>query len=319
MTTFNRIGVVADHVNRYPAMRQEVLNVYPQAKFHDADHRLGEDELIEFLRDCDAAIIGFEPVTERVLSALPNLKIISKYGNGCESFDFHAMKGHKVRFGYTWGVNRLAVAELALGFMLAGLRWVMPLNVAMRAGERPRLRNGRFLTGRVVGIHGCGNIGKEVVRLLAPFNCTILACDIKDYPDFYRQWNVRPVPMDELLARSEVLTLHLPKTKQTLGLYGREVLAKLRPDCVLINTCRGGIVDEDALLDRLELGALTAAGFDVFAIEPAQNDRLLRHPNMLATPHIGASTEETRLILVRAAIRGLTENAEVDPADFYAA
>ncbi len=318
MTAFHRIGVVADHVNRHPAMRQEVLKVYPQAKFHDAGHRLGEDELISFLGDCDAAIIGFEPVTERVLAALPNLKIISKYGNGCESFDFHAMKRHKVRFGYTWGVNRLAVAELALGFMLAGLRWVMPLNVAMRAGERPKLRNGRFLTGRVVGIHGCGNIGKEVVRLLAPFNCEILACDIKDYPEFYKQWNVMPVSFDELLARSEILTLHLPKTKQTLGLYSREVLAKLRSDCVLINTCRGGIVDEDALLDRLETGALTAACFDVFAVEPAQNDRLLRHPNMLATPHIGASTEETRLILVRAAIRGLTENGEVDPADFYA-
>lgn len=317
MTSFNRLGVVADHVNRHPAMRQEVLKVYPDAKFHDAGHRLNEDELIAFLQDCDAAIIGFEPVTERVLSALPNLKIISKYGNGCESFDFQAMKRHNVRFGYTWGVNKLAVAELALGFMLMGLRWVMPLNVAMRAGERPALRNGRFLTRRVVGIHGCGNIGKEVVRLLQPFGCKIIACDIKDYADFYKQWNVTPVSFDELLARSEVLTLHLPKTRLTLGLYSRDVLSKLRPDCVLINTCRGGIVDEDALLDRLDSGALTAACFDVFAIEPAQNDRLLRHPNMLATPHIGASTEETRLILVRAAIRGLTDNAVVEPEDFY--
>jgi len=188
----------------------------------------------------------------------------------------------------------------------------------MRAGERPRYRNGRFLTGRVVGIHGCGHIGKEVVRLLEPFNCEILACDIKDYSEFYRNNNVTPVSFDELLARSEILTLHLPKTSQTLGLYTREVLAKLRRDCVLINTCRGGIVDEDALLERLDSGALTAACFDVFAVEPAEDDRLLRHPNMLATPHIGASTEETRLILVRAAVRGLTENTLVEPADFYA-
>jgi phosphoglycerate dehydrogenase-like enzyme len=319
MSSFNRIGVAADHVNRHPAMRQEVINVYPQAKFNDAGHRIGEDELIAFLTDCDAAIIGFELVTDRVLSALPNLKIIAKYGNGCETIDFHALKRHKVRFGYTWGVNKLAVAELALCFMLSGLRWIGPLNMAMRAGERPRLRNGRFLTGRTVGIHGCGNIGKEVVRLLAPFGCRILACDIKDYADFYSKWNVTPVSFEELLARSEVLSLHLPKTPLTLGLYTREVLGKLRPDCVLINTCRGGIVDEDALLERLDSGALTAACFDVFAVEPAQNDRLLRHPNMLATPHIGASTEETRLILVRAAIRGLTQNDFVDPAEFYAA
>ena len=167
MAEFKQLGVAADHVTRNPAMRQEVLNVHPNAKFHDIQHRMKEDELIEFLKDCDAAIIGFEPVTDRVLSALPNLKLISKYGNGCETFDFEAMKRHNVRFGYTWGVNKLAVAELTLGFMLMGLRWVMPLNVAMRAGERPGIRNGRFLTGRVVGIHGCGNIGKEVVRLLA--------------------------------------------------------------------------------------------------------------------------------------------------------
>jgi phosphoglycerate dehydrogenase-like enzyme len=317
MISFNQLGVAADHVARAPNMRREVLGVYPAAKFHDGGHRLGEDELIAFLQDCDAAIIGFEPVTERVLTALPNLKIISKYGNGCESIDFHALKRHQVRFGYTWGVNKLAVAELTVGFMLAGLRWVMPLNVAMRAGERPKLRNGRFLTGRVVGIHGCGNIGKEVVRLLQPFGCKFLACDIKDYPDFYRQYGVTRVSFDELLAQSEVLTLHLPKTKQTLGLYSREVLSKLRPDCLLINTCRGGIVDEDALLERLETEELTAACFDVFAIEPAQNDHLLRHRNMLATPHIGASTEETRLILVRAAVRGLTENALVEPEQFY--
>ena len=86
---------------------------------------------------------------------------------------------------------------------------------------------------------------------------------------------------------------------------------------MLINTCRGGIVDEDALLERLESGALTAACFDVFAVEPAQNDRLLRHPNMLATPHIGASTEETRLILVHAAIRGLDDARVVEPEEFY--
>ncbi len=318
MPTFTRLGVAADHLGRHPVMRQEVLNAYPEAKLHQGSHRMEEDDLIAFLADCDAAIIGFEPVTERVLSALPKLKIISKYGNGTENIDFHAVKRHNIRFGYTWGVNRLAVAELALCFMLSGVRWIMPLNVAMRAGERPRYRNGRFLTGRTIGIHGCGSIGKEVTRLLAPFGCKILACDIKDYPDFYRQNNVTPVSFDELLARSEILTLHLPKTKLTRGLYSRAVLEKLRPDCVLINTCRGGIVDEVALLDRLESGALVAACFDVFAAEPAANDRLLRHPNMLATPHIGASTEETRLILAQAAIRGLVENDYVDPEQFYA-
>ena len=152
-------------------MRQEVLKAYPQAKFNESGHRMNEDETIAFLQGCDAAIIGFEPINERTLSALPDLKTIGKYGAGCETIDFAALKRHGVKFGYTWGANRLAVAELTLGFMLMGLRHVMPLNLAMRAGERPRIKNGLFLTGRTVGIHGCGHIGKEVVRLLQPFNC----------------------------------------------------------------------------------------------------------------------------------------------------
>ena len=123
---------------------------------------------------------------------------------------------------------------------------------------------------------------------------------------------------ETLLARSEVLTLHLPRTPVTARLYGRDVLAKLRPDCILINTCRGGIVDEDALADRLEAGELIAACLDVFAVEPSDNDRLLRNPNLLATPHIGASAEEIRLAMVRAAIRGLPHHDLVEPAQFYA-
>src|SRR5688572_1719864 len=314
---FKQVAVANESIARHPVMRQEVLKAYPQARFNDSGRRMNEDETIAFLKDCDAAIVGFEPINERTLSALPSLKTLGKYGAGCETIDFAALKRHGVKFGYTWGANRLAVAELTLGFMLMGLRHVMSLNLAMRAGERPRIKNGLFLTGRTVGIHGCGHIGKEVVRLLAPFNCKILACDIKDYADFYRQWNVTPVSHDELLARSEVLTLHLPKTKQTLGLYSREVLAKMQSGAVLINCCRGGIVDEDALLEQLNSGALMAACFDVFAVEPAQCDSLLRHPSFLASPHIGASTEETRVLMVRAAINGLDIARVVEPEEFY--
>ena len=121
-----------------------------------------------------------------------------------------------------------------------------------------------------------------------------------------------------MLERSEVLTLHLPKTGATKGLYTRAALERLREDCVLINTCRGGIVDEAALLDRLNSGALTAASFDVFAVEPCDNDELLNHPNMLGTPHIGASAEEIRLATLRAALRGLDEHEPVDPTKYYA-
>lgn len=312
-----QLGVASNTLCAHPVMRRMVLDAWPQARLWEGERITDEAVLIDHLRGCDAAIVGFEPVTERVLSALPELRVVAKFGAGCETIDFDALQRHDIRFGYTFGVNRLAVAELALAFMISGLRWVTPLNQAMRAGARPRNRNGRLLTGRTVGIHGCGHIGKEVVRLLEPFDCTILACDVKDYAEFYRANGVTPVSFDALLERAELLTLHLPKTRSTRGLYARDVLARLRPDCVLINTCRGGIVDEEALADRLAAGALAAACFDVFAIEPAVNDRLLSLPNFLATPHIGASTEETRIAMAEAALRGLSENELVEPAKYY--
>ena len=312
-----QLGVSSSTLCAHPVMRRILLDAYPAARLWDGPRIKDEDILIHHLKGCDAAIIGFEPVTDRVLGALPELKIISKFGAGCETFDFDAMQRHGTRFGYSFGVNKLSVAELALSFMINALRWITPLNQSMRAGERPMNLNGRLLTGRTIGIHGCGNIGKEVVRLLKPFGCTIIACDVKDYADFYRANDVTPVSFDELLERSEVLTLHLPKIRTTRGLYSREVLERLRPDCVLINTCRGEIVDEAALADRLESGALHTACFDVFGIEPAECDRLLNLPNFLATPHIGASSEETRIDMAQAAVRGLAENELVDPAKYY--
>ncbi|MDC0032969.1 phosphoglycerate dehydrogenase [Alphaproteobacteria bacterium] len=312
-----QLGVSSSTLCAHPVMRRILTDAYPNARLWEGPRIIDEKILIDHLKGCDAAIIGFEPVTDKVLTALPELKIISKFGAGCETFDFDAMRAHGTLFGYTFGVNKLSVAELTLSFMINALRWITPLNQAMRAGDRPMNRNGRLLTGRTVGIHGCGNIGKEVVRLLKPFSCTLIACDTKDYPDFYQANGVTPVSFDELLKCSEVLTLHLPKIRTTRGLYSRGVLERLRPDCVLINTCRGEIVDEDALADRLESAELTAACFDVFGIEPAENDRLLNLPNFLATPHIGASAEEIRIAMAKAAVRGLTENELVDPAKYY--
>jgi phosphoglycerate dehydrogenase-like enzyme len=312
-----QLGVSSSTLCAHPVMRRILLDSYPEARLWDGPRITDEDTLIGHLKGCDAAIVGFEPVTDRVLTALPDLKIISKFGAGCETFDFDAMQHHGTRFGYTFGVNKLSVAELTISFMINALRWVTPLNQAMRAGERPTNRNGRLLTGRTIGIHGCGNIGKEVVRLLKPFGCTVIACDVKDYADFYRANDVTPVSFDELLDRAEVLTLHLPKIRTTRGLYTRDVLERLRPDCVLINTCRGEIVDEEALADRLQSGALPAACFDVFAIEPAECDRLLNLPNFLATPHIGAAAEEIRVAMAEAAVRGLTNNELVEPAKYY--
>ena len=296
--------------------KKELLELYPNAKFNELPRALTEEEIIDFLGDCDAVIAGLDLLSERVIDALPNLKIIGKFGAGYDTVDLKAVKRRGIQFGYTFGVNALAVAELTVAFAVMGLRHVPELNLAMREGKRPKWIMGRLLSGRTVGIHGCGHIGKELVRLLQPFGCEILACDIRDYSDFYRQYGVKAVDMDELLERSEILTLHLAKSHLTTGMYDRKAQEKIREGAVFINTCRGGIVDEDVLLERLEGGHLTAACFDVFAIEPAQNDALLRHPNMLATPHMGAAIEEVRVNMFRSAIRGLVENGPVQLGNY---
>jgi D-3-phosphoglycerate dehydrogenase len=251
-----------------------------------------------------------------VLSALPRLRIVSKLGVGLDKIDPAAMQRRGVRLGWTPGVNKRSVAELALCLAIAALRHVVELNAAMRSAQRPLQRMGRHLTGRVVGIHGCGEIGKEFVRLLAPFACTVLACDIKDYADFYAQHGVTPVGFDELLARSEVLSVHLTVTNLTRGLYDAAVLDKLRPDCALINTARGKIIDEVALKERLRTRRIAAAAIDAFAVEPPIDDELLTLPNFIGTPHIGAGAEEARWLMGSTAIDGLVDNFVPEPGKY---
>lgn len=303
-----RVAVPSISFSQHALLRQELLALYPESKFNDAQRRMSEDELAAWMKGCNAAIMGLEPLTARMLDALPELKVVGRMGVGLDNVDPALFRKRGIRIGWCAGVNKLSVAELTIAFAIAGLRHVGQGNADMRAGKRPRQIMGRHLSGRVVGLHGCGNVGKEVVRLLQPFGCTVLACDIADYPEFYRANNVMPVTMDELLSRSEVLSLHLPLNRSTREMYTAAMLDRLRPDCVLINTCRGGIVDEAVLKERLKAGRIAAACFDVFAVEPPTDDELLNLPNFFATPHIGGSAEEARLAMGRAAIRGLTEN-----------
>ncbi len=313
-----RVAVPAISFCQHEGLVELLRKTYPDSKVNTEGHPYfrTEEETIEYLRGFDAAIVSFERINDRVLSALPQLKVIAKLGVGLDKIDPVAMKKHGVRLGWTAGVNKRSVAELAVCFALAGLRHVIATNVAMRAGARPLGRMGRQLTGRVVGVHGCGEIGKEFVRLLQPFDCEVLACDIKDYAEFYSRYNVTPVGFDELIARSEVLSIHLTVTNKTRDLYTAEVLDRLRPDCVLINTARGHIIDEAALRERLKSGRIAAAGIDTFAIEPADDDELLRLPNFIATPHIGAGSIEARWRMGTSAIDGLKNNFAPEPGHY---
>lgn len=159
-----------------------------------------------------------------------------------------------------------------------------------------------------MGIVGCGHIGKDLAVLLRGFDCKVLAHDILDFHDFYAAHGVHAQGLEELLRTADIVTLHLPLDESTRNIISAERLALMRPDAILINTARGGLVDEAALKAALEGGELAAAGFDVFESEPPGDTQLLNLPNFLCTPHIGGSSAEAILSMGRAAIEGLHHN-----------
>lgn len=304
-----KIAVAALSFNRNPRLRAELLEKYPAAKFSEAAGVLAGDELIDFLRGHDSVIVGLERIDERVLSELPELRIISKYGVGLDGLDIDAIARRGIRLAWTGGVNRRSVAELTLAFAIALFHRVPECETALRRNEWHKVA-GRQLTDKTVGIIGCGFVGQDLVRLLAPFECRILVHDIRDYPEFFATHDVKPTGLHDLLASSDLVTLHVPLDASTRRMIGAVQLAKMRKDAFLINAARGGLVDEAALADALERGQLAGAACDVFEIEPDANPRLLALPNFIGTPHIGGSAVEAQMAMGRAAIDGL-ETARV--------
>jgi len=303
----SKVAVCSRSFSRNPVLRAELLQRYQQVTFNDGGAQLTGDQLVEFLKGHDKAITALEVIDASVLARLPELKVIAKYGVGLDMIDLAAMRAHGKRLGWTAGVNRRSVAELVIAFAIALLRAVPRANLELRAGSW-RQHVGGLLSQRTVGIIGCGHVGKDLVLLLKGFGCTVLAHDILDFADFYQREGVTAVSLDTLLSRADVVTLHVPLDDSTRGMLNAQRLALLKPGAVLINTARGGLVDEAALKEMLVSGRLAAAAFDVFATEPPQDRELLTLPNFLATPHIGGSAAEAMLAMGRAAIRGLDEN-----------
>jgi D-3-phosphoglycerate dehydrogenase len=308
-----KVAVTNRFLTMLPEVMAELKELYPDVKVNTEIPKMNEDQLIEFLQGIDVVLAGLDPYTDKVLSKLPDLKVIACCSAGVDHIDPLLMQKYQVRMGWVPGVNKHSVSELALSFMINLLRQVNLQNVAMRNGEWPPRAFGLQLRGRTVGIHGCGHIGQELVKLLQPFDVNILASDRLDYADFYKEYGVRAVEPEELWAESEILSVHLSRNSTTIGMYSAEVLDKLRPGIFLIQTSRGRMFDEVALQERLQDGRIAAAAFDVFAMEPVDSLDLVELPNFLATPHIGGSAREAWVAMSRAGMQGITENAIPEP------
>ena len=305
------IAVTSRSFSRHPVLREELIARYDNVRFNDEGLSLQGAALIDFLRGRRKVITGLETVDDALLSAVPELNVIAKYGVGLDMIDMEAMTRHGVHLGWKGGVNRRSVAELVLGFMISLLHLVPECDRDLR-GETWQNKKGRQLTGRTIGIVGCGHIGKDLTGLLAPFGCRILANDIRDFPEFYAENGVEPVSLDQLLEAADIVTLHIPLNAATHHIINAGTIARMRRGAILINAARGGLVDEAALKAALQQRHLQAAAFDVFAIEPPEDWELFKLPNFLGTPHIGGSTEEAILAMGRAAIAGLDDHALPD-------
>ncbi len=308
-----RIAVTSPIYTHMPYLRDELRALFPDVKFKETEGRFTTDEFIAFAKGCDAAIIGLDPINARVLDALPDLKLLICSSIGLDHVDAAAARAHGVRIAWKAGLNRQSVAELTISLMIDALRQATFYGRGLREGKWPAWREGSHLQGRTVGIHGCGNIGKRVAELLAPFGVTLLACDRVDYPEFYKKANVTPVSPDALRARSDIVTIHLPKNASTIGLYDAATLDQLKPGAILVNTARGGIVDEAALKERLANGRIAAAGWDVWANEPKIDLELANMPNVVATPHIGGAAREAWEALARGGFKGFEDNFLPEP------
>jgi D-3-phosphoglycerate dehydrogenase len=262
------------------------------------------DRLAGFLRGATRAITGLDVLDEAVFQAVPELRLVSKYGVGLDMIDLDAARRHGVTVRWTPGVNRQAVTELAICFMIALCRSVVPLARELADGGW-RHPGGRQISSSTVGVLGCGHVGQQVARICRAIGASVIAHDVRALDDFYRDAAVTPVTLGQLLRESDIVTIHLPLDPSTRNLIDARAIAAMRPGAFLINTARGGIVDEQAVSQALATGALGGAAFDVFAVEPPLDLELLRRPTFIGTPHIGGGTVEAVLAMGRAAIQGL--------------
>jgi D-3-phosphoglycerate dehydrogenase len=293
-TSFCKSDALVEETRRCFAGHKMWFNVPPK--------ELSGATLIRVLKDCEIAIVGREKFDFTVISSLPKLRAIAKYGVGLDNLDLPALKRANIELLLEPGVNRFAVAELTVGLMITLLRKIASSDRAMRKGVWQK-DGGRQLFGSTVAIVGCGAIGSEVARLLKAFSCKILLHDILDVSSLAKEVNGLIVNYNGALTSADVVTYHVPLTQDTERMLGFQQINSLKPGSIIINTSRGEIVDENAVIDGLSNGVIGGLGLDVFQNEPAVNPKLLQFDNFLGTAHIAGNSREAVLAMGQAAIR----------------
>tara|TARA_B100000963_G_scaffold361982_1_gene401605 strand:- start:22298 stop:23224 length:927 start_codon:yes stop_codon:yes gene_type:complete len=288
-----KIKVTSISFSKNEFLVSELKNFFPNSVVNEKFIRFKDDDLINYLSDADAAIIGVEDINDNVLKQLPNLKFISKYGVGLNNIDIDSCKNRNVKVGWVGGVNRYSVAEQTVCFII-----MLARNLYISSNELKYnyswVKNGGFqIRNKKIGIIGLGFIGKEVARILNFFGCEIYANDIKDLKKYAQDNDIRFVNKKFIYENCDFITIHVPLTKNTKNLISINDFKKMKKSAFLINTSRGGIINENDLIYALENKLIAGAALDVYLNEPNPNTDLLKFPNLICTPHIAGNSVES--------------------------
>lgn len=263
-----------------------------ELRLNPHDRSLTEDELLEMIKGVDGVIAGSEKVTAAVIAAgAPTLKVIAKQGVGYNTINVDAAKEHGVAVTITPGANSKSVADLAMGLILAIARQIPQMDLSIRNGGWYR-HTGVELGGKVLGIIGMGHIGGEVAKRACGFGMKILAYDVYPRQEFIDNYGVTYLPLDEVFAEADFVSLHAPAMAQTTGMVNIDRLRKMKKTSYIINTARGELIVEDDLYKALTQRVIAGAALDVFAQEPPKDSPLMELKNVVFTSHAGAYTNE---------------------------
>ena len=287
-----RILVTANSYGKFTtALKTDLEQQVKQVIYNKTGKPLSSQQVAEMLPRMDGYIAGLDQIDRQALAAADNLKIIARYGVGIDKVDLAAAKEKGIIVSNTPGANSASVAELALTMILMLARQIPTAVQAIKNGGWPRLP-GLSLEEKTIGIIGLGAIGKHLARRLAAFGCELIAYDPFADELFAQNHDVSLVPIDQLISNADFVSLHVPVLPETLGMVNDEFIQSMKKDSFLINTSRGELVDENALLKGLNSGHIRGAGLDAFTQEPPDvGNPLLSMPQVICTPHLGAQTD----------------------------
>jgi D-3-phosphoglycerate dehydrogenase len=272
-------------------LKSELEDAVARVTYNPAGRPLTSAEVSSLLPGTDGYIAGLDTIDRSALESADRLRVIARYGVGLDNVDLEAAREKGITVTNTPGANAVSVAELALGLLLALARQIPEAASAIRQGKWPRL-SGVSLEGKTVAILGLGAIGKQLARRLEGHDCRVTAYDPCADAGFARLHHVELRQLDEVLKEADFVSVHVPLLPDTRGMVNRDLLSKMKKGAYLVNTSRGEVVDEEALLEALQSGHVRGAALDAFSTEPPDsNHPLVALPQVICTPHIGAQTD----------------------------